>query len=112
MKYFWTEQQRKARKTTCCFEFQQGPYRARHWLPDSIYLHADVFDELGLYELFVQAVPGFNYYYVTEMTAAQCGTLVGMARQKGGPAAELAEELAQWAAEVYCTYAVITVCGI
>ena len=62
MRYFVDEEERKASGGTCYFEFQKGKYRNKHWLKDSICIHANLFDELLLFRLFVGSLGSFDYY--------------------------------------------------
>lgn len=56
MKYFVTEKERKASGGTCYFEFQKGKMRNEYWLEDSVCMHADLFDELKLFRLFLDSL--------------------------------------------------------
>lgn len=104
--------QRKARGGTLYFEFQRGRHQGKHWLDRSVYLYADLFDQLNLYELFVQALPHFDYYYLTEVTPEQYEKLASLALARGGDTAALFRELDHWVRDCFLTENVFTICGI
>lgn len=110
--YLYTAAQRKARGGTCYFEFQRGRFRGKHWLEQSVFLLADQFDYLELYEIFREALPHFEYYYVTEVTPAQYEALKALAMARGGETAQLFRELDHWAQDCFFTENVFTICGI
>ena len=112
MRYFLNAAERKKQGGTLYFEFQQGPYRGKHWLERSVYLYADLFDELLLFHLFAKAIPCFNYYGPTEVTPAQYEQLKALALARGGEAAALIRELDIWARHCFLTENVFTICGI
>ena len=62
MKYFVNEKERKASGSTYYFEFQKGNYRNKPWLEDSLCLYADLFDKLGLFQLFSASLGTFDYF--------------------------------------------------
>ena len=110
--YLYNATQRKALGGTCYFEFQRGRFRGKHWLERSLFLDADRFDHMNLYEVFREALPHFDYYYVTEVTQAQYEKLKNLALARGGETAELFRELDHWAENCYLTENVFTICGI
>ena len=110
--HLYTAAQRKSRGGTCYFEFQRGRFRGRHWLDRSVFLHADRFDDLNLYDLFREALPHFDYYYVTEVTPAQYEKLKALALARGGETANLFRELDHWVQDCFFTENVFTICGI
>ncbi|MBE6923218.1 MAG: hypothetical protein E7465_08605 [Ruminococcaceae bacterium] len=110
--YLYNAAQRKAKGGTCYFEFQRGRFRGKHWLERSLFLDADRFDHMNLYEIFREALPHFDYYYVTEVTQAQYEKLKALALARGGETAELFRELDHWAENCYLTENVFTICGI
>lgn len=71
MYYFLNADQCKRRGGTLYLEFQPGHYRNKHWQEDSLFLPAVLFDDLGLYDMFIQAIPYFDCYYYTEVSPAQ-----------------------------------------
>ena len=112
MPYFLNAAQRKQQGGTCYFEFQMGRFRRKHWLERSVYLHADQFDQLGLADIFSEALPHFAYCGVTEVTPRQYNTLRSLALARGGEAAAVINELDGWTADCFLTEHVFTICGI
>ena len=112
MKYFITANQRKASQSTLYFEFQKGRFNRAFWKEDSVYLHADTFDRLGLCELLTATVPDFCYYSTTQISPAQYEALKSTALKLGGEIAALIEELDMWVAECYRTENCFTILGI
>lgn len=110
--YLYNAAQRKARGGTCYFEFQRGRFRGKHWLEQSVFLDADRFDYMKLYEIFREALPHFDYFYVTEVTPAQYEALKALAMDRGGETAELFRELDHWVKDCFFTENVFTICGI
>ena len=103
---------RRALGGTCYFEFQRGRFRGKHWQERSVYLHADRFDELKLYDIFAEAMPDFDYCGVTSVTPAQYERLKALALAQGGETAALMEELEHWVQDCFYTENVFTICGI
>lgn len=114
MKYFWTEEERRKRNTTLCFEFQKGKYRGgRCWLPDSLCLHADIFDRAGLYALFREAMPSFDYYYSQNyVTKETWQTILELAHQSGGEKEAIMLELVPFVQNCFKTEEAFTISGI
>ena len=112
MNYLITAEQRKASHSTLYFEFQKGPFRNKFWLSDSIYLHADIFDQLGMYDLFVTSIPDFDYYMDTQVSPSQYKVLEANAMACGGQIAEVFVELNSWVNECFQQEACFTICGI
>ena len=110
--YFRNAAQRKSQGSTCYLEFQRGRFRGKHWLERSLYLHDDVFEQLGLYEIFVAALPEFDHYGVTEVTPAQYEELKALALERGGEIAAAIRELEHWAENCFLTETRFTICGI
>ena len=113
MYFLMTAAQRAERGGTLYLEFQPGPYCKKHWQADSLYLPAPLFDDLGLYDLFIRAIPHFNYYDDTEVTADQFRLLAKLAEEHHTQcAAEILEELAPHAESWLKEYGCFTICGI
>ena len=112
MTYLINAQQRKASRSTLYFEFQKGTFKQKHWLADSVYLHADTFDRLELYYLFSASLPDFDYYYFTEVSPSQYAELKTKAMACGGEIAAVFEELDVWVAACFRQNAFFTICGI
>lgn len=111
MKYFFDKVQRKATGSTCFFEFQKGEFRNKFWLKDSLFLHADTFDSLMLYELFSDSIEGFGYYAPTEVSVEQWETLVSKSKENELWEGAI-EELSPWIDECFSKYRCFTICGI
>ena len=108
----YTATQRKTRGGTLYFEFQRGRFHRKHWLENSVFLDAELFDYLNLYELFAQAIPHFDYYYYSEVSPAQYETLKTLAHSQGGETTALFQELDYWVQNCFLTENVFTICGI
>ncbi len=98
--------------THCALEFQQGPYDSHHWKTDSLYLDDELFETLGLYPLFAEAIPDFDHYGPSVMGEAQLQALLRLAKAAGGEVERAVSELAVWTKIALRTHPVITVCGI
>lgn len=112
MKYFINEAERKASGSTCYLEFQKGKYHDECWLPDSISIADDLFDDLKLYEIIKAVVPVFDYYGLTEIARNNWDRIVKQAATIGGKTEEAISEANEWAIAAYSEYPVITICGI
>lgn len=113
MYFFLDAHRRKERGGSLYLEFQPGVYREKHWQADSLFLPAPLFDDLGLYDLFVRAIPDFDYYYYTEVTAEQFQTLKALAEDHHTQcAAEILAELAPYAEAWLKQHGCFTICGI
>lgn len=112
MKYFVNEDERKASGSTCFFEFQKGKYHNKCWLPDSISIDMDIFDDLKLYELIKSIVPNFDYYGLTEINANEWEKILSTAHSIGGKTEKVIQEANEWATTAFSEFPVITICGI
>ena len=112
MKYFCTEQERKASHSSCYLEFQRGEYSGKHWLAESISLHDDIFHDLHLYSLFKRAIPEFDHYGVTQVSQTQWEMLSQLAFEQGGEVSSLIQELAVWVLDCFQIETVFTICGV
>ena len=112
MHYLITAEQRKASHSTQYFEFQKGRFRNKFWLIDSVYLHADIFDRLRMYDLFSQSIPDFDSYMDTEVSPTQYQVLKSNAIAHGGEIAAIFSELDIWATECFQHESCFTILGI
>ena len=113
MYFFLDAARRKARGGSLYLEFQPGPWKETHWREDSLFLPAPLFDDLRLYDLFVRAIPHFDYYNVTEVTAEQFQALNSLAQSHHTQcAAEILAELASRAEIWLREHGCFTICGI
>lgn len=112
MKYFVNEDVRKASGSSCYFEFQKGRHPNECWLPDSISIDMDIFDELKLYELIKAVVPAFDYYGITEIGHNDWNNIVKQGCVMSGKAEEAIREADEWATKAFSEVSVITIWGI
>ena len=112
MKYFITEAERKELHSTCLFEFQKGTYHDRDWCEESICLHADIFDELKLFELFHTALPHFDYYGRTEVHPENWEVLLLLSHNYGDEKEAVILELESWVENCFKVENAFTICGI
>ena len=111
MKYFLTEAERKASRGTCYFEFQNGKYQDKHWLIDAIYLQADKFDGLHLFDLFAKSIKDFDYYGTTEVNSEQWMKLVDNSFSNE-TWRNIIIELTPWVEECFKKHKCFTICGL
>lgn len=109
MQYFKTEAERRG---SLWFEFQKGDFQHKYWLNDSLYLYADTFDELKLFDLFSKAIPHFEYYGLTKVTIGDWQALLTLAHDCGGEKEKVVMELAPWAEACFEMGNSFTICGI
>ena len=112
MKYFVNETERKASGSTCYFEFQKGKYHDECWLPDSLSIHMDLFDELKLFDLISSVIPSFDYFGLTEIDCNDWKEIVNRASVIGGKTAQAIKEANDWALMAFSETSIITICGI
>lgn len=109
MKYCCTNVQRVG---SCYFEFQKGKFADKHWITTSLYLSADIFDDLNLFQIFSEAIPDFDYYGITQIDKEKWEQLKLIVNRVGGIVKDVVTEIDLWAISVYPTESVITVLGI
>ncbi len=112
MKYFCTEIERKKSKSSCYLEFQKGRYANKHWLEDSICLHDDIFEELGLYQVLNSANLKFDHWGITEVSPEQWQQVKIKAEALGGEVLVAVMELDEWVVKCFEKEEVFTICGI
>ena len=112
MNYFLSENERKASGSTCYFEFQKGKYANRHWLKDSLCLHADLFEELSLLQLFVASLGAFDSYAPTNIVEKAQWHKIVEASKENEYWRLAVEELRPWAEECFAEHTCFTICGI
>lgn len=112
MKYFCTENERKASHSSCYLEFQRGEYSGKHWLADSISLHDDVFQEFHLYSLFRKVIPEFDHYGITQVSQTEWKKLYQLAMEQGGEVQRIMVELDTLVSNWFQIEDVFTICGI
>ena len=111
MEYFISESERKASHSTCYFEFQQGKFRWKHWLVNSLFLHADIFEAMRLFELFSKSIPDFNYYGPTNVDKPQWDAIVKNSLENENWRAIIAE-LTPWVDACFEKHQYFAICGI
>ena len=111
MKYLLDESQRKATGSTCYFEFQKGIFKNKFWLKNSLFLHADTFDSLMLYELFSNSIEEFCYYAPTEVSKEQWDNLVAKSKENE-QWKDVIKELSPWVEECFANHRCFTILGI
>ena len=106
MKYFITEEQRKEQGGTCYFEFQRGQKNPEYefvcWKKDSLLMHMDIADDIGLYKLF----DDFSYYGTTIVDRMKWNKFKCIADKT------LLEELNEWAEENFTEYDYFVILGL
>ena len=112
MKYFCTETERKASRSTCYYEFQKGKYKDKCWNSDSLNLHSSMFNKLGLHSLFLQAVPNFDCWGLSKVSKSQWEKIKQMACETGGEVEKAIAELTLWAEECFQEETMFTICGM
>lgn len=112
MRYFVNEEERKASGGTCYFEFQKGKHISKHWLKDSICIHADLFDELLLFYLFSDSLDNFDYYGPNnEVGKEQWHNIIEKSKENEQWKLVI-EELSPWVEECFASHKCFTICGI
>ena len=112
MKYFVSEEERRASHSTCYFEFQQGYYHDQCWLPDSISISDTLWDELDLSVLFARVMEGFAYFGITAVTKAQWNDIVRLSQESPSSWHEVIAEASPWADRCFKDHEVFTILGI
>ena len=112
MKYFCAETERKKSKSSCYLEFQKGRYANKCWLEDSICLHDDIFEKLGLYQVLISAIPQFDHWGITEVSPEQWQLVKSNAEMIGGEVLIAVIELDEWVVKCFEKEEVFTICGI
>lgn len=112
MDFFVKEARRKASHSTFYFEFQRGSYKDKCWLPDSISIYADLWDEYHLSDLVCQVIKEFDYYGMTVVTEQQWNEIVKIARKTGGVWEKVIENAVPWATDCFKKHDVFTILGL
>jgi hypothetical protein len=112
MQYFITEAQRKARHSTCYFEFQKGQkkheYQPVFWKEDSLLLDDDCMNETGFYKI----IPNFAPFGITRISKEAWRVMESRAAQEGGVIQEILEEFSLWAEKNFAQYTYFVILGI
>ena len=92
-------------------EFQRGEY-THPWRDDSIYIYDETCAYTGLDRIFRDAIPDYDTYGLTRVTAEDWEKVEKLAAERGGPAAEAVEETHWWTSKTLAEYGFFTICGI
>ena len=110
MKYFMHDSKRK---NTVYHEFQKGRFDGEtFWKSDSISLSDDLLCTLGIRELFIDVIPGYNDYSEFEIDKELWNRIMQKAQQIGGEVLACLSEADQWAANTFLDHAVFTIIGV
>ena len=112
MKYFITAEERKTSGSTCYFEFMKGRYHDKCWLPYSISISDELWDEVGLSKLISGVIGCFDYYGVTVINKHQWGEIVKNSKGSDPIIEDVIEELIPWLKDCFKDYEVFTILGI
>lgn len=112
LKYFVSEEERKASHSTCYFEFQQGYYHDKCWLPDSLSISDTLWDRFNLSELFGHVIGEFDYYGITVVTKAQWNDIVKISQDTHSSWHKIITEAIPWADRCFKGHKVFTILGI
>lgn len=112
MKYFVTEEVRKASHSTCFFEFQKGYYHDRCWLDGSISIRDTLWEKFSLSDLFRSALDEFDAFGITVITKKQWEEIVKIADQADPIWREVVEDAASWVTECFAEYEVFSILGM
>ncbi|MBQ9898295.1 MAG: hypothetical protein IJM44_02420 [Ruminococcus sp.] len=97
MRYFCTKDQIEG-KGTLWHEFVSGEWDERFWGEDSLYLSDELLTGSGLKKLLRENVGDYDYYGETDVLPEEWEHVTQNAE---GEAAEIAAELAEWAADAF-----------
>ena len=103
-KYFVTNEERKKSLDTCktCyFEFQKGYFHDEFWADDSLMLHMDYVDGLGLHACFRDVLPEYDYYDITNVDKKNWERILDYGMNVGGELKECIFELKSWVDECF-----------
>ena len=112
LKYFVSEEERKASHSTCYFEFQQGHYHDQCWLPDSLSISDALWDRFDLSKLFERVIGEFDYYGTTIVTKAQWNDIVKVSQDTHFSWQEIITEAIPWVDRCFKDHEVFTILGI
>ena len=112
MKYFITEEQRKASDSTCYMEFMKGYYNDKCWLEDSINIDAFLWDNLDLSKLIHSVNKDFDYYDLTVITKEQWQEITRISNETSGKWKEVIDEATPWVEECFREFEVFTISGM
>lgn len=98
---------------TCYHEFYKGKWDHKtFWKSDSILLHDDTLEELGLYKAFAAVLPDYDPYGETQVNQSQWESILDYASQLDTEAKTALTEAAAWVKDVFENEEVFTILGI
>jgi hypothetical protein len=110
MYYFCTVSNRVG---TCYHEFYKGKWvHKTFWKSDSILLHDDTLEELGLYKAFAAVLPDYDRYGETQVNQSQWESILDYASQLDTEAKAALSEATAWVGDVFENGEVFTILGI
>lgn len=112
LKYFVSEEERKASHSTCYFEFQQGYYHGQCWLSNSLCISDTLWDKFDLSKLFERVIGEFDYYGTTVVTKEQWYDIVKISQDSHSSWCEIITEAIPWADRCLKVHEVFTILGI
>ena len=112
MRYFIDEKQRRESHSTCYFEFQRGRYNEKCWKDDSLNISDEDFQELNLPDIFLNVIPDFDFFEITEVDSEQWEGIKRILSEKGGGYEKILIELEPWVSENFKDFNVFTILGM
>lgn len=112
MIFFVNEDQRKTSGSTCYLEFQKGNYNDKCWLPDSISIYCELWDEHNLSDLFTHVVKDFDYFGTTKISKKQWKEIVKLSKESHQIWQEIIAEADLWVKECFKEYDIFTIIGM
>ena len=111
MKYFVNYEEWKALGGTNYFEFQEGRFKNKFWLENSICIHMDVFDQLLLDDLFYFSLGAFDYFGETDINKEQWQKIVE--KSKENELWQIAvEEMIPWVEKCFIRHKYFSIVGV
>ena len=101
------------REGSCYFEFRKGKQDDwNFWSDDSLYVHADLVDELHIGELWQQAILHFRYYGVTIISLEDWQEVKRLSVELDAEAQGAISEMDDWLQDCFLTESCFTLLGI
>ena len=101
------------RQGSCYFEFQKGKQDDwRFWMDDSLYLHADIVDELQIGQLLLQVMPHFHYYGITHISQDQWHEVKQQSSGMNSKTQTAINEIDEWVQDCFLAESCFTLFGI
>ena len=103
-KYFVTNAEREKSLDigkTCYFEFQKGYFHDEFWADDSLMLHIDYVDGLGLHACFRDVLSGYDYDDITNVDKRNWQKILDYGMNACGELRECILELESWVDECF-----------